>query len=510
MTATNPHSIKGSIAGIGAIKGVSAVGTVDFSELDAAAVTVATDSIAILTGAGATGKESLVDFATAQAGTTANSALKATNGALAVDIADVTATTDPSSSRQLLIDVAGVNKSVTVAELAKPIGAIIAATNATSALSEVDGATRVNIGGVTSKAAPVGGDKMIIEDSVAPDAGVNKSCTITQFAETLAGTVTATGIENTSGVLSVAPASLTPNATPAVGDILILADIDAANAPKRSTVAQVMETVAGAVGTTAIENNGGVLAVAPEDAAITVATDSLVFATAAGVTKKDLVSDIATAMAGTGLTAASGQLKTKYPGAVAVGSLKFGGQADCTSVTIGGIVYTYDATPDVTVGEWGPHGGTANASATALAAGINGDQRNGGGKNFFATANTDTVHVYELTAMVSPVANILRTGGTEPATMENLAGGLAAANKQWCMRAHTVTANDTDTAVLVNIPLPFAPTMFTASVRSSAGVPITVTDAFTIGTTPNRIIVTQAGAGTHLTSGDVVTITAHE
>lgn len=143
------------------------------------------------------------------AGTVGTSSLENTSGVLKVDIGNTTAATEPTTAYKALLDVGGVNKAVTVQNLAKPIGEVFAATNATSALSETDGVGRVNIGQVTAKTAPVGADMLLIEDTVAPDANKNKMCTITNLAETLAGTVTTSGIENTAGALSIVPASLT-------------------------------------------------------------------------------------------------------------------------------------------------------------------------------------------------------------------------------------------------------------------------------------------------------------
>lgn len=303
------------------------------------------------------------------AGTVGTSSIENTAGVLKVDIANTTAATGPLTTNKVLVDVSGVNKCVTIQNLAKPIGEVFAATNATSALSEVDGVGRVNIGAVTAKTAPIGADMLLIEDTVAPDANVNKMCTITQLAETLAGTVTvsgientagvlavvpasltagtpvgadclifgdvngtpancatkvtltnlmevvagtvtATGIENNTGVLSVVPCSLTAKTTPVVADVFCMGDSAAPTLAKKTTVTELMEVVAGTVGTTAIENTAGVLSVAPADDALVVGTDSLVYSNAAGVTKKDLVSDVATAMVGvsatTGLTAAAG------------------------------------------------------------------------------------------------------------------------------------------------------------------------------------------------------------
>lgn len=327
------------------------------------------------------------------AGTVGTSSIENTNGALKVDIANTTAATEPVTTNKVLVDVSGVNKAVTIQNLAKPIGEVFAATNATSALSEVNGAGRVNIGQVTAKAAPVGADMLLIEDTVAPDANVNKMCTITNLAETLAGTM---------------------------------------------------------------------------------------------------------------LNAASGVISHEATGQMGVGTIRFGATGDCTSVTIGAVTYPYNGSPDTALGQWA-YGASASESATNLAAAINLKT----GSPYAATANTDTVHVYAKTVGTAGNVTITRTGGAQPATVENTVGGLAAATKQWCMRAHTVTANDVDTAVLVNIPMPFTPTMFTYSCRSATGAPVVPTDLFTIGTAPARIVITGSG-GTHLVATDVVTIMAHE
>jgi hypothetical protein len=78
------------------------------------------------------------------------------------------------------------------------------------------------------------------------------------------------------------------------------------------------------------------------------------------------------------------------------------------------------------------------------------------------------------------------------------------------MRSYTVTAADVDTAVLVNIPLPFTPTTYIPRIMSSTGLlRTTVTDLFTIGTAPARIVLTGSGA-THVIAGDVIHLMAQE
>jgi len=436
------------------------------------------------------------------AGAVTTSSIENASGALKVDISHTTAATEPVTTNHVLVDVSGVNKAVTIQNLAKPIGEVIAATNATSALSELNGAARVNIGQVVAKTAPVGADMLLIEDTVAPDANVNKMCTITQLAETLAGTVTASGIDNTNGALSVVPASLTSIDAIAVADTLIVADATAANAAKAGTVTMLADTLAGAPEATGVIDATGTIKVSPTDAAITVGADSLVFMTAGGVPQKDLVSDVASAMAGTMLNAASGVISHEATGQMSVGTILFAATGDCTSVTIGTTVYAYNGSPDAALGQW-LYGADATASAASLAAAINGLT----GSPYAATADTGTVHVYAKTVGTAGNVAITRQDGAQPATLENAVGGLAAATKQWCMRKHTVTANDVDTAILVNIPMPFTPTMFTASCTTALGVPVDVTGAWTIAASPARIVLT---GGANVVATDIITIMAHE
>ena len=196
-------------------------------------------------------------------------------------------------------------------------------------------------------------------------------------------------------------------------------------------------------------------------------------------------------------------------GAIASGSLKFGAAADCTSVTIGGIVYTYAASP-AAAGEWGPYGASGSDTATALAAGINTDTRNSGGPYFAATANTDTVTVYQLAVGVPATPAISKAGGSDTVTIEAFAGGVDPAYTDFVMFEHDVTALDVETAVLVNIPLPFAPSFYQAFITDASGVSRpTVTDTFSVGTTPNRIILTEGGA-VHVVATDKIVIYAYE
>jgi len=307
MTAKNPHSIKGWLGASAAITGVGATGILDISELSAKTVNVAADTIAINDADDSTtGEEAIADIVTAIAGTGTSSGLKATAGVLAVDIADVTAATEPTTAYKVMLDVGGVNKCVTLANVAKPIGETFAGTNSASALAETDGVGRVSLAGVTPKTAPVGADGLLINDSEASNA--NKLSTITNLAETLAGTVTDSGIENTTGVLAIVPASLTA-ATPVGGDSLLFADANAtpANAARKVTLTNLMEVVAGTVTSSGIENTTGVLSIVPASLTgknLPIGADTLIIADseAASVAKGTTITQLAAKMAGTGLT----------------------------------------------------------------------------------------------------------------------------------------------------------------------------------------------------------------
>jgi hypothetical protein len=284
-------------------------------------------------------------------------------------------------------------------------------------------------------------------------------------------------------------------------------------------------------------NLNAIPSITPVTATVDVANDDVLFLDHSGshVVGYDSFPDLMTAVAGThlqaaagvlsvtptslgtamgtgayGIMATAGVLQQASYGNLAIGAVKFGGAGDCTSVNVGGVaVYTRDGTPDVTLGEW-TEGAGAAASATNLAAAINGDTRNAGGPYFgaFVDVDGDTVFIYSLT----PTADvpITRTGGAEPATVETQAGGLGApVVKKQAMVSHTVTALDVDTTATFSVPLPFAPTMFIIQVRSSAGVQKVITDQVTIAATPNRLLITSAGA-THCIAGDIITVNISE
>ncbi len=486
------------------------------------------------------------------AGTNATSALSEADGVGRVNIGSTTASTAPAPADKLLIEVGGVNKSTTITNLTKAVGEVAAGTQASSALTEVDGVMAVD---PTDVAVAVGADSVLIrdatdgfvhEDAIADlmtaAAGTGLSATggvlavelnevgsevidpnkdsivfideetvgdptkkelVSDFVGLIVGTETSTGLSAASGVIS-ASLGYTAAAVDVTADEMVI--IDATDgAPKTEAVADVIGAAAGTASSSGLSATSGVLKVAPADSAMVVSADSIMYVNAAGTPKKDLISDFVGFMAGDGLAASAGVLSVQDPGAMAVGSVRFAATGDCTGVDVGAVSYDYDATPVVTDGEWA-YGASASESATNLAAAINGKT----GSPYGAIANTDTVHIYARAVGTAGNVTVARDGGTQPAAVENLVGGRNAGNRQWTVRSHTVTANDVETAVLVNIPLPFTPTAFMAWVTDSTGLPLACDDLFTIEATPDRIQVADGSGAAPLVATDVVTVLAFE
>lgn len=481
----------------------------DLDELADVAVDVSADSLAFVdegTGGDPTGLTTIPLLVTAVAGAVATTGLVATSGVLSVVPCSLTTKTPIAADIICLGDSAAptLAKGATITQVAEVLAGTVTATG----IENTAGVLSVVPCSLTAKNTPLAADIICIGDSAAPT--LAKGSTITEVAETMAGTVTTTGIENTAGVLSVVPCSLTAKSTPLVADVFCMGDSAAPTLAKKTTVTELMEVVAGTVTTTGIENTTGVLSVVPMSLTAKttpVGADGILIGDSAAPTlaKVSTLTEVAAVMAGTGLGASTGVLSTMTPGAMAVGTILFGGIADCTSVTIGETTYTRGSI-DTPAGIW-PEGGSADAGATNLAVAINGKTAS----PYAATANTDTVHVYAKTVGTALNDTISKTGGSHPGTFENTVGGLDAAAKKWCMRRHVVTASDVDTATLVNIPIPFVPTMFTVYVTTAAGVPrTTLTDTYTIQTAPNRIAIAGASGAGSLIATDIVTVTAHE
>ena len=211
---------------------------------------------------------------------------------------------------------------------------------------------------------------------------------------------------------------------------------------------------------------------------------------------------------------ASMQTLTKYDdiGRIAVGRVDFfaEGTENCI-VTVGAVTYTEEHVgTDATVGEW-DNGGSNTASATNLAAGINGDTRNAGGPSYAAIASGSTVFIMALS--VGTAGNVtVSADQAQPDAIENLIGGAAAAVKQTAMITHTITTEEAD-AVRVIIPLPFSAADFKWEIYAAGGefLSSTITDRGTVvavaGTIPAHFLLATNGA-THFAATNVIKLVA--
>ena len=159
----------------------------------------------------------------------------------------------------------------------------------------------------------------------------------------------------------------------------------------------------------------------------------------------------------------------KEPGHIAKGMADFAATADAgITVTIGAVVFQEADVEDFPNGVW-TNGGTGNDSAVSLAAAINGDTRNGG--VYAAVVLTDTVFIFARVVGTDGNVAIVVSAG-EPAAVEALVGGTAAAVKQQAHIMHVVTALEvavSGTAPEVLIPLPFDANFFSWQVYDSSG-----------------------------------------
>lgn len=230
---------------------------------------------------------------------------------------------------------------------------------------------------------------------------------------------------------------------------------------------------------------------AADDVVFLDATDSLV--------KKDTFKGLAAVMSGKGMINLDGTIGVSDSGTMARGGVFFTGIGDCTKITVSGIDYVVDPAPDVTIGEWAV-GGSAAASATNLAAAINGDERNAGGPFFNAIAQGDGVEIYGLTVGVSSTAVITRTGGAQPSTLQNFDVATGEVQVQFTSIWRDVTALD---ALLpaITIPMAFEPMVFVLQVRTIAGVIKNITSQVT--TVPEGLRITVAGA-TNIAATDIL------
>ena len=472
---------------LAATTGVLAVAPAD------AALTVNADSLVFMTAAGVPKKDLVSDVATAMAG----DGMAAAAGVLALDLNGLTGEViDPAADSLAFLDATDASNKK---ESVKDLVALIAAGGG---LAAANGVMSLDLNDLGDATIDVAADTIaFIDENAAGDPSKLES-----VVDLVAG-IASTGLVASAGTLAVDLDGLGDEAIDVAADSIAFVDEGTGDDPsKLESVADLMTAVAGE----GLIATAGVLSVDLDelgDEAIDAAADTIVFideGTEGDPTKLESVADLVAAIAGVGLTAASGVMATEDPGAIAVGSVLFGATGDCTSVSVGAVTYAHDETPVVADGEWA-YGASASESATNFAAAINGKTDS----PYTAIADGDTVYIFA--EVVGTAGNVLiaRTGGAQPATLENLVGGLAAATKQSCVVRHVVTANEVDTAVLVHIPVPFTPTKFIASVTSATGQQKILTDLFTIAASPDRIVLTGDGA-THAIATDIITVQAWE
>ena len=170
------------------------------------------------------------------------------------------------------------------------------------------GTLDVDLNELSAKTVPVMADSVALVDS---SDNSSKVATLTNclkiLGETAAGVAAASGLTEVDGVLKVAPTD--EILVPATGYLLTQ---NAAGAPHKDAVADIVALVAGTPANTGLAAAAGVLTVTPSDATINIANDSIQFVTQAGLPKKEAVTDFITLIAsGKTIEAAAGILKVK-------------------------------------------------------------------------------------------------------------------------------------------------------------------------------------------------------
>lgn len=156
---------------------------------------------------------------------------------------------------------------------------------------------------------------------------------------------------------------------------------------------------------------------------------------------------------GTQVLATGAQLNSmRYDvGQYAHGEIYFTGKADCTSITIGGVVYPCAESSDFSKGQWG-HGDTGINSAGNLATAINSDPRTSLGARWQSSANSiaettnGLVIVYALEPGVAgdvTTITVQGAGYTEPSALVTpFIGGRDPAIRESCTFIHEVSATE--------------------------------------------------------------------
>jgi len=183
-----------------------------------------------------------------------------------------------------------------------------------------------------------------------------------------------------------------------------------------------------------------------------------------------------------------------FPGTCSTAVVDFAAVGEAGSVvTINSVAYTEGAS-----GQW-LRGSTAANSATALAAAINAVTTCPVGAVVSAEGNS--VVLYGKIPGTAANVTVAKTSASA-ITVENCAGGTNARPGNGMTILRTVTAQDIK-ANEVTVVLPFAPAAFNVTYIDANGAVKTTDAVATVGTSPNRIIVTLSGS-TDLVATDVV------
>jgi len=159
-------------------------------------------------------------------------------GVLSLDLGELTSTAiDVAADSIAFLDA---TDSGTKLESVSDLVGFIAGTTATSGLSATSGVMKLDINGLTADTTYSGTDKFAIYD------GANKGITFANFATTLAGTTTASGLSASAGVLTLNINGLT--ADTAIGATDVFAMYDGAN--KKITWTNVLAAIDNSIFTT--------------------------------------------------------------------------------------------------------------------------------------------------------------------------------------------------------------------------------------------------------------------
>lgn len=228
-----------------------------------------------------------------------------------------------------------------------------------------------------AKTTPVGADTFLINDSEASN--INKEVSLTNVANTLAGTQASTGLTDATGVLTVSPAD---NAITIGADSIVY--MTAAGVPKKDLASDVVAAIGGTAATTGLSNASGVLTVAAKIAHFVAGEKSSLFFEAAEV---DFGAATAVDTKITDAAAAKGKLIL----AIAVVTEAFNGDADnvisISSASAGATKMSSDITVDKDAdaeGNWigGVYGAAPVSGANAIVA-------SGGDVYAYSAANTN-------------------------------------------------------------------------------------------------------------------------